>query len=129
LVFLDFNGVQGFNPRADFEFSSIDIPIAIGYYIGNLRVETGPGVSILTKGKQFFLNEESDITDDFNKVSLQYYLGAGLDINDVFINVNYQFGLSKTGESLRRLVGRDFRSSRSQFVFSIALALHQHKKR
>lgn len=129
LVFLNHGGVSGFNPKADFEFTSLNIPLDIGFYIGNLRVESGPAISILLEGKQFFLNEQLDITEDFNKVSLQYNIGAGLDLNDVLIDVNYEFGLSKTGESLRRLVGNDFSPSRSHLVFSVALVLHRHKKR
>lgn len=129
LVFLDHNGIPGFNPKADFEFTSLDFPVAIGYYLGDFRIETGPGISVLMEGRQFFLSEELDIKDDFNKVSLQYFIGIGVDLDNVFINANYEFGLSKAGESLRRLVGRDFRPSRSHFVFSVALALHRHKKR
>lgn len=129
LVFLNYDGVSGFNPKADFEFTSLDIPLDIGYYIGDFRIESGPSISVLLEGRQFFLNEQLDITKDFNRVALQYHFGVGLDINDVFINVNYEFGLSKAGESLRRLVGTDFRPSRSHLVLSVALALYRHKKR
>lgn len=129
LVFLNYDGVTGFDPKADFEFTSLDIPLDIGYYIGDFRIESGPAISVLLEGRQFFLNEQLDITEDFNSVSLQYHFGIGLDINDVFVNVNYEFGLSKAGESLRRLVGMDFRPSRSHLVFSVALALYRHKKR
>jgi hypothetical protein len=129
LVFLNYDGVTGFNPKADFEFTSIDIPVAIGYFFNNFRIESGPAISILLEGQQFFLNEKTDIKDDFNNVSLQYHVGIGFDLNDALININYEFGLSKAGESLRRFVGSDFRPSRSNLVFSVALALHRHKKR
>ncbi len=129
LIFPDYDGVSGFNPKADFEFTSLNIPLDIGFYIDNFRIESGPAISVLLEGKQFFLNEELDITDDFNKVTLQYNIGVGLDLNNVLIDVNYEFGLNKTGESLRQLVGPNFRPSRSNLVFSIGLVLYRHKKR
>lgn len=129
LIFPDYDGVAGFNPKADFEFTSLNIPLDIGFYIDNFRIESGPAISVLLEGKQFFLNDELDITDDFNKVTLQYNIGVGLDLNNVLIDVNYEFGLNKTGESLRQLVGPNFRPSRSNLVFSISLVLYRHKKR
>ncbi len=129
LIFPDYDGVSGFNPKADFEFTSLNIPLDIGFYIDNFRIESGPAISVLLEGKQYFLNEELDITDDFNKVTLQYNIGVGLDLNNILIDVNYEFGLNKTGESLRQLVGPNFRPSRSNLVFSIGLVLYRHKKR
>ncbi len=129
LVFPDYDGVMGFNPKADFEFTSLNIPLDIGFFIDKFRIKSGPAISVLLKGKQFFLNEELDITDDFNSVALQYHIGVGLDLNDVLIDVNYEFGLNKTGESLRQLVGPNVRPSRSNLVFSVSLVLYRHKKR
>lgn len=42
LVFLNYNNVRNFNPRADFEFNTLELPIDIGYRIGNLRMQMGP---------------------------------------------------------------------------------------
>ena len=97
LIFKDFNGVTGFNPQAEFEFTSLEIPILIGHFFDKLRIETGPAVSVLFSGDQFFLNERTDVTDLYNRVSLQYRIGVGLDINDVLVNFSYEVGLSKTG--------------------------------
>ena len=129
LVFRDYDNVMGFNPIAEFEFNSLEIPLVIGHFFENLRLETGPALSVLMKGNRFFLNEKVDVTNDFNKVSLNYRIAVGLDINDVIFNVNYEVGLSKTGESLRNLVGTDVRPKRTQIAISIGLALHRHKKR
>jgi len=129
LIFKDYNNVSGFNPRAEFEFTSLDIPIVIGHFFKNLRIETGPAVSVLLKGNQFFLNEQTNITNQFNSVSLQYRFGVGLDINDVLISFSYEVGLSKAGESLRNLIGTNVDPKRTQIGFSVALALHRHKKR
>lgn len=129
LIFPNHDGINGFNPRAEFEYTSIEMPLSIGYYFGNVRLDTGPTVSILTKANQFFLNEKTDITDQFNKVSLQYRVGVGLDINNVLVNLNYEFGLSKTGENLRRLVGTSFEPKRSQIALSVGLILHRQRKR
>lgn len=129
LVFKDYNNVTGFNPSAEFEFNSLEIPILIGRFFENLRIETGPAVSVLLSGDRFFLNEKVDISNDFNNVSLQYRFAIGLDLNDVIVNLNYEVGLSKAGENLRNLVGNDFEPKRNQIGISIAVALHYHKKR
>lgn len=129
LIFNDHDGISGFNPRADFEYTSIEVPLAIGYFFDQFRIESGPAVSVLLQADQFFLNQKTDITEQFNKVSLLYHFGVGLDINNVLVNLSYEFGLSKTGENLRRLVGRDFEPKRSQISLSVSLALHRQKKR
>ena len=129
LVFRNYNNVQGFNPRAEFEFNSLEIPILIGRFFENLRIETGPAVSVLLGGDRFFLNEKVDISNDFNNVSLQYRFAVGLDLNDVIVNLNYEVGLSKAGENLRNLVGSDFEPKRNQIGISIAVALLYRKKR
>lgn len=129
LIFNDHDGIMGFNPRAEFEFTSIEIPIAIGYFYENLRFETGPAVSVLLEAEEFFLNVREKVTDHYNKVSLQYRFGVGADFNNVFFNLSYEIGLSKTGESLRQIVGRNFQPKRSQWAFSISLALHRYKMR
>ncbi|MFY0594516.1 outer membrane beta-barrel protein [Roseivirga sp.] len=123
LVFNDFDGVVGFDPLAEFEFNTIEIPLSIGYRIGNLRLFMGPSLSNLVSGQRSFLNEIEKVTDDYNRTNLMWHWGIGGDFQRVFIDINYETGLSKTGESLTNLIGREFIPKQRQWVISVALNL------
>jgi hypothetical protein len=123
IQFLDYQNVAGFDPSADFEFNTLELPFSIGVNIGNLRLDGGPGLSILLKGNEFFLQENKNVTNDYNQLSLLWRIGAGIDIQKISFDFKYEFGLSKTAESLQRIVGRDQLPSQSQLVFSVSLSL------
>lgn len=123
LSFLNYDGIDGFNPRADFEFNTIELPINIGYRIGNLRLEMGPSFSILVSGDRSFLNEIQSITSEYNRSNMFWHWGIGGDFQRISVDLKYETGLSKTGESLSNLLGVDFVPRQRQWVFSIALNL------
>lgn len=123
IEFLNYQGVAGFNPTADYEFNTLELPVAIGVNIGNFRIDGGPGLSILLKGSEIFLQENNNVTSDYNNMSLLWRLGAGIDINQLSLDFKYEFGLSKTAESLERIIGRDMLPRQSQLVFSVAYSL------
>lgn len=117
---LDYNGISGFDPPADFEFTTLEVPLSIGVNIGNLRLDAGPGFSILLKGSQYFLQEKTSVTREYNHLSLLWRFGLGVDLKALSVDFKYEFGLSKTAESLDRLVDRSLFTRQSQLVFSIA---------
>ncbi|WP_189629952.1 outer membrane beta-barrel protein [Roseivirga thermotolerans] len=121
LVFLNYDNVPNFNPRADFEFNTLELPVDIGYRIGNLRLQMGPSFSILLSGHRSFLNEIEKVSDSYNRTSMMWHFGLGGDFDRVMIDINYEFGLSKTGESLGRLLGREFIPKQRQWVISVGL--------
>ncbi|WP_170827411.1 porin family protein [Roseivirga sp. 4D4] len=123
LVFNDYNGVSGFNPLAQFEFNTLEVPINIGYRIGNLRLMMGPSFSILISGERSFLNEVQKVTSEYNRTNFMWHWGIGGDFQRIFIDIKYESGLSKTGESLSNLIGREFVPKQRQWVFSVALNL------
>lgn len=123
LLFNDYDGISGFNPLAEFEFNTIEIPLSFGYRIGSLRLMMGPALSILVSGQRSFLNEVNKVTSEYNRSNLTWHWGIGGDFQRVFIDLKYESGLSKTGESLTNLIGRDFVPKQRQWVFSIALNL------
>ncbi|MBO3697061.1 porin family protein [Roseivirga sp. E12] len=123
LVFNDYNGVPGFNPLAQFEFNTLEIPINIGYRIGNLRLMMGPSFSILLSGERSFLNDVEKVTSEYNRSNFMWHWGIGGDFERIFIDIKYESGLSKTGESLSNLIGREFVPKQKQWVFSVALNL------
>ena len=106
LVFLNYDDIQGFNPRAEFEFNTLELPIHIGYRIGNLRLHSGPSISTSLSGNRSFLNEIDNVTDSYNSTTILWHFGIGGDFERFIVDVNYESGLSKTGESLTNLLGR-----------------------
>ncbi len=123
LVFNDYTGIAGFNPLAEFEFNTLEVPINIGYRIGNLRLMMGPSFSILLSGERSFLNEVQQVTSEYNRSNFMWLWGIGGDFDRIFIDIKYESGLSKTGESLSNLIGREFVPKQRQWVFSVALNL------
>lgn len=123
LVFNDYNGVSGFDPLAQFEFNTLEIPVNIGYRIGNLRLMMGPSFSILLSGERSFLNDIEKVTSEYNRTNFMWHWGIGGDFERIFVDIKYESGLSKTGESLSNLIGREFVPKQKQWVFSVALNL------
>mgnify|MGYP003134603806 FL=1 len=123
LDFLNYDGVVGFNPSADFEFTTLEIPLSIGVNIGNLRLDTGPGFSLMLSGNEYFLNERINVTQEYNQMTILWRFGLGLDINHLLLDFKYEFGLSKTEESLSRLIERELVPKQSQLVFSIGYSI------
>lgn len=121
LVFQDYDDINGFNPRADFEFNTLEIPIDIGFRIGDMRVFFGPSVSFLISGQRSFLNKIERVTDEYNRANLLWHFGAGGDFDKVIVDIKYEFGLSKTGESLSNIVGNEFVPNQRQWVFAVGL--------
>lgn len=129
LTFVNFNNTPNFNPRSVYEFSSLEFPWKFGYFLENFRINGGPAFSFLLDANQFFLGANNDVINDFNRISIQFQLGIGLDLNNLLIDVSYEFGLSKIGENLRRLVGTEFDPKLTQFSFSVGLIVFEKKKR
>jgi len=119
LVFKDFGGVPSFDPVASFEFNTLELPVDIGVRIGNLRLNTGPSLSVLLSGKRSFLNEVDRVTEDYNNVNMLWHFGVGGDFDRVMVDLKYEFGLSKTGESLSNILGTDIIPRQRQWVFSV----------
>lgn len=126
LVFNNFDGIDGFNPLAQFEFNTIELPVHIGYRIGNLRLMMGPSFSILLSGDRVFLNEIEQVTSEYNRSNIMWQMGIGGDFHRLFIDIKYEAGLSKTGESLSNLIGREFVPNQRQWVLSVALNLSKY---
>ena len=121
LVFNNYQNVQNFNPRADFEFNTLELPIDIGYRVGNLRFQMGPSFSFLLSGQRSFLNEVEKVSDRYNRSNLMWHFGVGGDFDRFVLDINYEFGLSKTGESLSQLIGRDFVPKQRQWVIGLGV--------
>ncbi|WP_226390102.1 porin family protein [Penaeicola halotolerans] len=92
---------QGLNSRSyDVRFNKIDVPVMAGFRFAEVfRIQAGPVASIL-------LN--SDVSDefqqlfnpDYNRTTLGYQAGIGLDLANLVVDLKYEGNLSKAGEEL-----------------------------
>ena len=122
LEFLNYNNVNGFHPNADFQFTSFELPVPIGVHFGDFRINTGPEYSFLLKGEEFFLDEKRDVTTAYNTISVLWQFGIGLDLSNFLIDIKHEIGLSKTEETLNRLIEREMVAKQNQLVFSVGYA-------
>lgn len=90
------------------EMSGIHIPAMVGYHILGkgtgfigLRVFGGASVLILTQVDALELTK-----DDFNKASWGVFLGAGLDVSIVFVDVKYEWSLTDVSSVTSFNVGK-----------------------
>ena len=81
-----------------FKYSSIDIPVMVGYNIlklpiFKLRGFAGPVASFVTK----------DLKSDFNTDKMMWNgkIGAGVDVWKVTFDIDYEFGLKKFGDGVK----------------------------
>ena len=64
----------------------------------------GPSFSFLMSGQRSFLNEVEKVSDDYNRSNMMWHFGIGGDFDRFVLDINYEFGLSKTGESLSQIL-------------------------
>ena len=81
-----------------FKYSSIDIPVLVGYHIlelpiFKLRGFVGPVASFVTK----------NLKKDFNTDKMMWNgkIGAGVDVWKVTFDIDYEFGLKKFGDDIK----------------------------
>lgn len=81
------------------KFEKLDIPVLVGIKMGFLRLQAGPVARL-------HINSISDLTDidgysqRFKSATYGFQLGAGLDILNVRLDVNYEGNLSKVGDHI-----------------------------
>jgi hypothetical protein len=72
-------------------------------------------------GQRSFLNEVEKVSDDYNRSNMMWHFGIGGDFDRFVLDINYEFGLSKTGESLSQILGRDFVPKQRQWVIGLGV--------
>ena len=90
------------------EMSGIHIPVMVGYHLlgkgagfFGLRAFGGASVLILTQVDALELTK-----DDFNKASWGVFLGAGLDVSILFLDVKYEWSLTDVSSVTSFNVGK-----------------------
>lgn len=103
-------------------YQSLDIPINVGMRLGPLRFQAGPVAHL-------FLGSENELTNIdgydpiYDRFSLGYQAGVGLDIWKLILDVKYEGNLSKWGQNFR-FFGEEFSFDRSpgRIVASLGIA-------
>jgi len=95
----------GTNYSGDVKFTTLNVPLLIGTAIGddsfNFRLMGGPIYSyIMDQSKNFSANFNNAYVDfgNYNKSTLGYQVGAGVDIGAITADLRYEGGLTKVNE-------------------------------
>ncbi|WP_165933436.1 porin family protein [Arundinibacter roseus] len=93
-VFRD--GATNEENKVDVRFTNIDVPVLIGFRVGDvLRINAGPIASLRMSengGLRQALNEigANSVQDNFNRAALGYQAGVGFDIGNLSLDLRYE---------------------------------------
>ncbi len=78
------------------DYTSLDVPLLIGYKFGPLRVNAGPVASFKVSNSisDDLKNYSSNIGDSFKNASYGYQAGAGIDLGSLSVDLRYEGSLS-----------------------------------
>ena len=102
------------------KYQYLDIPVMLGYRLGFLRLHAGPVGHI-------FLSSTSNITDvegfkeDFNKLTLGWQGGLGLDIGPIAVDLRYEGNFNKFGDHIT-FSGQEYAFSQNPARFLLAVS-------
>lgn len=90
---------QGFTYTDHSKFTSMDVPLLVGYKEGNIkmgfRFYTGPVPSFSISKFQSFLATSAATHVNYKDINYSWQFGGGVDIHDFSLDVRYELGLSK----------------------------------
>ncbi|PJJ80325.1 porin family protein [Mucilaginibacter auburnensis] len=97
---------NGTNYSGDVKFTTLNVPLLVGTAIGdddlNFRIMGGPIYSyIMDQSKNFSANFGGAYADfgNYNKSTLGFQVGAGVDIGSITADLRYEGGLTKLNEN------------------------------
>ncbi len=97
---------NGTNYSGDVKFTTLNVPLLVGTAIGdddlNFRIMGGPIYSyIMDQSKNFSANFSGAYVDfgNYNKSTLGYQVGAGVDIGAITADLRYEGGLTKLNQN------------------------------
>ena len=105
-------------------YQNLDLPLMVGYKWGPLRLQAGPVGHLFISETSDFAGT-ADYASDFERWTMGYQAGVGLDLWNVLIDFKYQGGLSDVGSHLTfggERIAFDTRSS--QLVIGVGLSFN-----
>lgn len=102
------------------KYQYLDIPVLLGYRLGFLRVHAGPVGHIFLSSTSGFSDVEG-FKEDFNKLTLGWQGGLGLDIGPIGVDLRYEGNFNKFGDHIS-FGGQDYAFSQSPARFIAAVS-------
>ena len=105
-------------------YQYVDVPFMVGYKWGPLRLQLGP-VAHMFVSSNSELNGVADYEALFEKASMGYQAGVGLDFWNVLLDFKYQSAFEQVGDHIT-FGGQpvNFETTPSQLVMSVGLSFN-----
>ncbi|WP_339902911.1 porin family protein [uncultured Cyclobacterium sp.] len=102
------------------QFDKIDVPIMAGFKIANFfRLQAGPTLAFILDS-DLSSTATTTAAPDYNKATIAYQAGLGLDLANLIIDFKYEGALGKLGESY---VGFPTDQRQNQLMLSLGIRL------
>ena len=103
----------------DYSFKKLDVPVLVGKkLLGFAHVFAGPSFQYILEDQIDFRNLS---TDEFNKFTVGLQFGAGVEFDNIGIDVRWERGLTKSEAEFANNAKIDNRVN--QLIFGISLKL------
>lgn len=105
------------------KYTTLSIPVIVGYKIGMFRVGGGPSASFVLSNKPsdpFTFSDPNlpaNIKFNYHTVTLDYQLGIGLDVWKLAFDLKYQGNITKFGNGMTITETEGSTTSKSNFTF------------
>ncbi len=112
---------DNFDQIQDLTYNKLDIPVMLGFRIGNvLRINAGPSFSLILGQDARTEGTTAEVRNNYESSTVGYQIGGGLDIGRLVLDVRYEGNLSRLGTSVQ-LGGRGFDTDYRNNQFSVGL--------
>jgi hypothetical protein len=104
--------------------NNLSIPVMVGIKFGPFRINAGPAGSIAITSPESLVSGDNSIKSLYNKMSIGYQAGIGLDIfKKLTIDVRYEGSLQKYQAKIQQNVGANVNIDNrpNAFLFSLGL--------
>lgn len=84
------------------KYQSYDIPVLVGWKIAFVRINAGPVINVASKMKLENTTTGESKTDAFNKQTLSYTVGLGVDLGPFTVDARFSGNfVDKTGDAVQ----------------------------
>jgi hypothetical protein len=117
----EFNSTQGNNTVTySAKFDKIETPIMAGLKFADFfRIQAGPTIAFLIDSS-ISSNSSASIQPDYNRATIAYQAGIGLDIANMIIDLKYEGPLGKLADAY---VGLPTDQRQNQLILSLGIRL------
>jgi hypothetical protein len=120
------NAALGLDKKVEIGYTSIDIPLMLGYRLGPLHVMAGPVASYsMTPSSTFnqFLSANNSISNAITNAYFSYTAGAGIDLLGFTLDVRYESNLTDLSKTIPLPSGVNFSQKASSFQATLGMKI------